>query len=317
VDCLAIENLLKRWAEDEGFDLAGIARVERPKTGRAFLTWLEMGDQAGMAYMARRVQERLDPALLLPGVASALCVAWRYAPLESAVSEEAPPGSLWTRVARYARGFDYHDFLKDRLDRLAARIRLEFPGCRTRVGLDTSPILERDLARRAGVGWVGKNTMLIHPRQGSYFLLGEILLTLSLEPDPPIEDLCGSCTACLEACPTGALPEPYRLDSRRCISYLTIEHRGALPEGAEGSLAGWVFGCDLCQEACPWNRKAPPVERPEAEVLTSRRGLRLVDLLSMDRAAYTETFRGSPLKRAKFEGLRRNAAALAGRAASA
>jgi len=299
---------LKRCAADEGFDLAGIARVERPATGPAFLAWLGRGDQAGMAYMARRVEERLDPARLLPGVRSALCVAWRYAPL---AGENDSAGELWPHVARYARGLDYHEFLKERLHRLAQRIRAEFPGCATRVGLDTSPILERDLAARGGLGWVGKNTMLIHPREGSYFLLGEILLTLDLESDPEITDLCGSCRACLDACPTGALAEPYRLDARRCISYWTIEHRGAFPAAVEETLAGWVFGCDLCQEACPWNRKPPPVDRPEAAVPARRRGLRLRDLLSMQPAAYAETFRGSPLKRAKLEGLRRNAAAIA------
>jgi epoxyqueuosine reductase len=302
---------LVSWALEEGFDLAGVAPLGPAANRDALRQWLERGDHAGMEYMARRVEVRGDPCLLLPGARSALCVALRYGP-----PSEEPEGDLWPRVARYARGRDYHDVLGEKLERLEARIAAEQPGARTRRYVDTGPILERDLAAAAGLGWIGKNTMLIHPREGSYFVLGEILTTLELGVDigpgpEPIADLCGSCTRCLEACPTGALSvdEPYRLDSRRCISYWTIEHRGDFPEGVGSALHGWVFGCDVCQEVCPWNRKPAPVGRSAFEVPPGRRELDLDGLAALDRADYVRLFKGSPMKRAKLEGLRRNAEA--------
>lgn len=301
---------LKAWAREEGFDRAGVASLEPSGPsphGDALRRWLDRGDEAGMEYMRRRVATRLDPATLLPGARSALCVALDYHPL---AGEPEPEGDLWPRVARYARGRDYHEVMGAGLRRLAARVRAAFPGCATRAYVDTGPLLERELGARAGLGAVGKNTLLLHPRAGSWFLLGELLLTLDLPPDVPLADLCGTCTRCLEACPTGALAEPYRLDSRRCISYWTIEHRGDVPPEARPLLADWVFGCDLCQEACPWNNGAAPVEadHPELRLPPERAALDLAALLRLDRESYVERFRGSPMKRAKREGLQRNAA---------
>jgi epoxyqueuosine reductase len=214
-------------------------------------------------------------------------------------------------VARYARGDDYHDFLKARLVALAARIRDAYPGAQTRVAVDTSAVLERDLAAGAGLGWIGKNTMLIHPRQGSWFLIGEIFTSLDLEPGDPMADRCGTCTRCLDACPTGAIPEPYRVDANRCISYWTIEHRGEIPVERRSGIGEWVFGCDICQEVCPFNRKPEaldPLAAPEFAVPERRRELDLAGLLGLERDQYVELFRGSPMKRAKLEGLQRNAA---------
>jgi epoxyqueuosine reductase len=307
----AAASLLKSWALEAGFDLAGVASLEPSTHGGAFRRWLDRGDHAGMAYMARRVELRLDPAAVLAGARSALCVGLRYAPL---ANEASTAGDLWPRVARYARGLDYHDVMGERLAALAERIESELGGD-TRWYVDTGPLLERELAARAGLGAVGKNTMLLHPEHGSYFLLGEILLTLDLAPDLPFADLCGSCTRCLDACPTGALPEPYRLDSSRCLSYWTIEHRGDFPGPVAAWVeeAGWVFGCDVCQEACPWNAAPRPVERPEFATPPGRRALRLADLLALTPEGYAETLRGSPMKRAKLAGLRRNAAALSSR----
>jgi epoxyqueuosine reductase len=301
--------LLKSWAVEAGFDMAGVAALEPSAHGEAFRRWLERGDHAGMEYMARRVELRLEPASVLPGAKSALCVAWRYAPH---ADDGVIAGDLWPRVARYARGRDYHDVMGDRLRALGRRVESAFAGVTTRAYVDTGPLLERELAARGGLGAVGKNTMLLHPEHGSYFLLGELLLTLDLAPDLPLADLCGSCTRCLEACPTGALAEPYRLDRTRCLSYWTIEHRGDFPPVTAPLVAegGWVFGCDICQEACPWNAAPAPVESPEFAVPGARRGLRLADLVEMSRKRYVELFRGSPLKRAKLDGLRRNAAAV-------
>ncbi len=310
---------LRRWALEEGFDRAGIASLEPSDQGAHLRRWVARGDHAGMEWIARRLEIREDPARLLLGSRSALCVALQYYPL---VGEDEPEGDLWPRVARYARGRDYHDVMGKRLKKLAARIGEAFPGCGTRPYVDTGPILERELAARAGLGAQGKNTQLLHPEVGSWFLLGELLLTLDLTPSEPVADLCGRCTRCLDACPTGALAEPYRLDSNRCISYWTIEHRGALPEAAREMLGDWVFGCDVCQEVCPWNQPTRPGGRreegptpgdhEELRLPPERAELDLVGLLALDREEYLERFRASPMKRAKLEGLQRNAAVAMG-----
>jgi epoxyqueuosine reductase len=281
-----------------------------------------------MEYLSRRLEARLDPKTILPGARSALCVALQYHPLSSEDGEGGEPeGDLWPRVARYARGRDYHDVMGERLKLLAGRIAAEFPGAESRPYIDTGPVLERGLAARAGLGVVGKNTNLLHPEGGSWFLLGELFLTLDLDPDLPLADLCGSCTRCLEACPTGALPEPFRLDSNRCISYWTIEHRGPLPAAAREMVGEWVFGCDVCQEVCPWN--AAPLggsagnagdagdagdigDRSELGLPPERAELDLARLLNLSREEYIPRFRGSPMKRPKLSGLQRNAAVAMG-----
>ncbi len=297
-------DLLRSWALEAGFHRAGVAELAASERGGAFRDWLARGEHAGMAYLERRLEERLDPARLLPGARSALVVALQYAPL----SAEEPGGDLWPSVARYARGADYHTWMGRRLAALAARIREAFPGCGTRPYVDTGPVLERELAARAGLGAAGKNTNLLHPEAGSWLLLGELLLTLDLAADPPVADLCGRCTRCLEACPTGALPEPYRLDANRCISYWTIEHRGAVPLPMRPELGDWVFGCDICQEVCPVNASAPPVEHEALDLPPARRALDLAGLLRLGREDYATRFRGSAMKRARLEGLQRNAA---------
>jgi|CXWL01.1.fsa_nt_gi epoxyqueuosine reductase len=301
---------LKSWALEAGFDRAGVALLEPSAQGEAYHAWLERGDHASMDWMARRIEERLDPRRLLPGARTALVVALQYAPL---AGEPEPVGDLWPRVARYARGRDYHDLFNERLGALKDRILEAFPGTGVRRAVDTSPLLERELAARAGLGVQGKNTLLLSRAGGSYFLLGELLLTLDLAPDPPIADLCGRCTRCLDHCPTGALAEPYRLDSRRCISYWTIEHRGEIPEDVRPELGDWVFGCDICQEVCPWNRRGgEPGDHPELALPPDRAELDLIGLLTLSRDGYTERFRGSAMKRAKLEGLKRNAAVAMG-----
>jgi epoxyqueuosine reductase len=311
-------ELLKGWALEAGFDRAGVASLEPSAHGDAFVRWLERGDLAGMGYLERRLEVRLRPAEIVLGVPggsggktarSALCVALQYHPL---AGEAEPTGDLWPRVARYARGRDYHDVMGERLRGLAARIAAEWPGVETRPYVDTGPVLERELAARAGLGVVGKNTNLLHRQGGSWFLLGELFLSLELAPDAAATDMCGRCTRCLDACPTGALPEPYRLDSRRCISYWTIEHRGELPPEARELVGDWVFGCDICQEVCPWNHRPAAADQREMGLPPERGALDLVGLLLMGRDDYVERFRGSPMKRAKQEGLQRNAAVAMG-----
>ena len=306
--------LLKSWALEAGFDRAGVARLEPLEHGEALVRWLARGDQAGMDYLARRVEVRVDPSQIFPGARSVLCVALQYHPLyqEDGEQQPEPSGDLWRRVARYARGRDYHDVMGERLRGLEERVRAAFPECETRRYVDTGPVLERELAARAGMGAVGKNTMLLHPEGGSWFLLGELFLSLDLDPDQPLADLCGSCTRCLDACPTGALAVPYRLDSNRCISYWTIEHRGALPEEARRMVGGWVFGCDVCQEVCPWNAEPAGTVHPEMELPPERGDLTLARLLLLPCEEYVERFRGSPMKRAKLAGLQRNVAVAMG-----
>jgi len=314
VDAGAAAEKIKGWARAAGFAAAGTASLGPAPTGAAYLRWLERGDQAGLGYLERNVELRLDPRGLLPGARSALVVALRYAPL--AGDADPPPGDLWPKVARYARGADYHELVWRRLEQVARRVEAEWPGTRTRVCCDTAPLLERDLAVRAGLGAIGKNTNLLHPRLGSYVLLGEMLTTLDLPGDPPLSDLCGSCSRCLEACPTGALPEPWRLDARRCISYWTIEHRGEIPEEIAPALGGWVFGCDACQEACPWNGGEPAADHPELRLPPERSELDLIGLLRLAPEAARPFFRGSPMLRPRPEGLRRNAAHALGASAS-
>jgi epoxyqueuosine reductase len=310
----ATADLLKTWALEAGFDRAGVARLDPLENGGAYLRWLSRGDQAGMGYMERRSETRVDPAQVFPGARSVLCVALQYHPLqrEDGERQPEPAGDLWRRVARYARGADYHEVMAERLKAVEARVREAFPDCESRRYVDTGPVLERELAARAGLGAVGKNTMLLHPQAGSWFMLGELFLSLDLAPDQPLADLCGSCTLCLEACPTGALAEPYRLDSNLCISYWTIEHRGPLRPEARRMVGGWVFGCDVCQEVCPWNAAPEGAVHPEMELPPERAELDLARLLRLSREEYVERFRGSPMKRAKLAGLQRNAAVAMG-----
>lgn len=296
----------RRLAIGCGFDRAGIAVLEPTAHADAYQAWLERGDQAGMEWLSRQLERRFDPRRIFPGARTAIVVALQYAPLEG---QDEATGDLWPRVARYARGRDYHKVMERGLRELARRLGELVPGATCRWYVDHGPVLERELAARAGLGWVGKHGLLLSRELGSWFLLGELFTDLDLAPDPPLADLCGSCTRCLDACPTGALPEPYRLDARRCISNWTIEHRGPIPEAMRERLAGWVFGCDICQEVCPWNAaRREPVEHPELELPARRRELDLVGLLRLRADEFMERFAGSAMTRPKLAGLQRNAA---------
>lgn len=286
-----------------GFDRVAIGPAGPPPHGAEFERWLDLGYAGTMAYLARGRAARLDPAALLPGVRSVIAVALSYNG-----SDEADG---WAPVARYARGRDYHELMRPRLEALGASLReLVGPDARWRVSVDTSAVLERDLAARAGLGWIGKNTNLLDQTLGSFFFIGIVLTTVELQMDAPVADRCGTCTACLDACPTQAFVAPYVLDARRCISYLTIEHRGPIAPELRPRVGEWAFGCDVCQTVCPWNRKAAPASDP---ALRAAAPLEPLDAwLGLDDAAFRRRFKGSALKRAKRSGLLRNAALVLG-----
>lgn len=303
---------LRAQARRLGFDLLGVAPpVPPPEAVRAYREWLGANYHGDMAYMARpdRVARREDPALILPGVRAVVCVAVNYYP----GNFPDGPGTSFGRISRYAWGADYHDWMLPRLEELAAFIRERAGGAaRHRAYTDTGPVLERALAARAGLGFIGKNACLIHPRFGSWLFLGEILVDVDLPfTGPPMLPRCGTCTRCLDACPTGALVAPYVLDARRCISYLTIEFRGEIPSDLRPRLRDWVYGCDVCQEVCPWNRFARPTAVADFLPASPDRAAPPLDnLLALDEEEFRRRFGGSPIARIGLERLRRNARAL-------
>jgi epoxyqueuosine reductase len=298
---LALTEAVKARALALGFERVAIGPADATAHAQQFTEWLAAGYGEGMDWIAESREVRLAPARLLPGVKSAVVVALHYGPREDDAS--------WDVVSRYARGADYHNVMRPRLHVLRDYLS-EAAGADCRASLDTSAVLERDLAAAAGLGWIGKNTNLIAPRAGSYFFIGTVLTTAELVPDGPVADHCGTCTACLDACPTGAFPAPWILDARRCLAYLTIEHRGDIVDALKPHVADWLFGCDVCQDVCPWNRKAPSAREtalgPGAPLEPLER------LLEMDDAAFRARFRGTALFRAKRAGLARNAALILG-----
>ncbi len=303
---------LKETARALGFDPVGIASASPAfEAEQRLQEWLAQSHAAGMTYLHRAQPRRGHPEDLLPGAKSVLCLAFNYYPGDRG----SYSGSrLSGRIARYAVGEDYHRILKNKLKHLEQWLcRQGGPETRSRSFTDSAPMFEREFARRAGLGFIGRNTHLIAPRYGSWVFLAEIVTNLELEPDPPLRAHCGTCTACLEACPTGALSESQGLDARKCISYWTIEHRGELDPSLQDRLEGWLFGCDICQEVCPFNRKArissEPLFLPGAGAGNQ---VALEEVLSIESdGSFRDRFARSPLLRAGREGLFRNALALA------
>jgi epoxyqueuosine reductase len=307
---------VKQRAAELGFALVGITGAEPfPVDEARILDWLRDGHNAGMAWMtAPRTRQSCHPDDLLPGARSLIVVAASYV---GEVPEARAEGTRG-RVARYARGQDYHDVLRARLLDLADGLRdLGGPETRSRVFVDSSPLPERAAAVRAGLGFVGKNTNLLTGKVGSWLLLGAVLTTVPLEHDAPVQRDCGQCRLCLDACPTGALPAPYLLDANRCISYLTIEHRGPLPIDLRPALGDHVFGCDICQDVCPWNRAERASGWPEFQGTAEAARPSLAGLLALDDAAFRERYRRTPVWRTKRRGLLRNAAVALGNVGSA
>ena len=312
---LTTEGIVNR-AHQLGFDLVGIVPLAPPTTLEHYQAWLARGYHGEMAYLARpdAIAKRSDLSLILPEVQSVVTVGANYTTgaLAAELSDD-PSGAIF---ASYAWGDEYHDWFASRLQRLAEFIQgLYGEPVAYRAYADTGPILERDLAVRSGLGFVGKNTNLIHPRLGSWLFLGELLLAVELRGTEPGSDrgTCGNCTRCLDACPTGALVAPYVLDARRCISYLTIELKGVIPREQRSLMGNRIFGCDVCQEVCPWNRRhARPTQEPAFQPRPGALAPGLVDLLALDAASFRARYRASPVLRAKRRGLLRNVAVALG-----
>ncbi len=303
-------ELIKRLAREVGFDLAGIAPAVTPTGYHSFLDWLNQGYAGEMSYLERRKEAYEHPRFVMSSVRSVLMLTLNY-------QTETPPEVTGTeaRVSRYAWGTtDYHKVIRKKLKQLSRLIREQYPDCETRGVVDTAPLLERDFAQLAGLGWIGKNTLLLNKREGSWFFLAGLLLSDELEYDEPQQTShCGTCTRCLEACPTDAFVEAGTLDARKCISYLTIELRDQpIPAELRPGMQDWMFGCDVCQDVCPWNRKAPISGEPAFQPVETFTPVDACELLTLDEAAFQERFQSTPMSRAHRAGLLRNAAIVLG-----
>jgi len=300
-----LSDALREQARVLGFELVGIAPATEADGFAHLEAWLDKGYAGEMSYLERHREARRHPRALLPEVRRVIMLGMSYA------NAPTPPSlANQGRVARYAQGPDYHEVIRERLNQLLDWLMLREPTCIGRGVVDTAPLLERDFARRAGLGWIGKNTLLIHPKRGSYLFLAALLVNLELPINEPFAPMhCGTCTRCLTACPTQAFPEPGVLDARRCISYLTIELRSAIPVELRESVGDWWFGCDVCQEVCPWNRRATPSGFPHDHEYES---IDMIALFALDEAGWRERFRATPMWRAKRNGMLRNAAIVLG-----
>ena len=292
---------IRVWAHELGFDDCRIAAAKRATHADTFLEWLDDGCHADMAWIERTPERRCDPREVLPGCRAVICLAMNYFPGRSPFPDDADGGY---RIARYAWNDDYHDLIVARLK--AFDERLATLGGTQRYYTDTGPVLERDFATDAGLGWSGKSTVQIHRRLGTWFFLAELLTTLDLTADAPFGDHCGKCTRCITACPTGAITRPHRVDARRCISYLTIEHKGDIPEAFRRAIGDRIYGCDDCLDACPWNRFAEMSREAAFHARGEVFRYRLRDFLALDDEAFRKLFARSPIKRIKRARFLRN-----------
>ena len=308
MDRISLTDELKSAASRLGFELLGVCPAVSPEGLSRFHEWLAAGYAGEMHYLPARGQAYAHPRYVLDGARSILMLALNYRTVEPA---ETQPGH--GRVSRYAWGADYHDLIRRRLDELAEFLRRQSATARVRAVVDTAPLLEREFAQMAGLGWIGKNTLLLNKHSGSWFFLAALLTDLELQYDrPDPADHCGTCRRCLDACPSGAFVDAYVLDARKCISYLTIESRQPFPRELRSSVGDWIFGCDICQEVCPWNHKAPTTDEPGLQPPKGQTSLDLVELFELDASAFRARFRHTPLWRSKRRGLLRNAAIVLG-----
>jgi epoxyqueuosine reductase len=295
-------QIVKKTALQMGFSFCGISKAEFLKSEAPKLeSWLEKDLHGSMQYMENHFEKRLDPTLLVPGAKSVISLMYNYFPSDEKISTQSP------KIARYAYGEDYHVVIKDKLFEMVSLLKHEIGEIEGRVFVDSAPVLERAWAAKSGLGWIGKNAMLINKQQGSFFFLAQIISDLELDADGPIKDFCGTCTACIDACPTEAIVDNRVIDSNKCISYLTIELKESIPSSFKNKMEDWVFGCDICQEVCPWNRFSKPHSENRFAPLDAFENLKLEDLLEITDDVFNLHFKKSALSRTKKAGLLRNA----------
>ncbi len=292
---------VKSLAQDLGFSFCGIAKAEFLEQEAPRLeAWLKRGYQGQMGYLENHFDKRLDPRLLVPGATSVVSLLYNYYPTYDLAHE----GNL--KVAKYAYGEDYHRVIKDKLKEFLDRLRESIGEINGRAFVDSAPVLERTWAARSGLGWVGKNSLLLNRSMGSFFFLAELILDLDLEADGPVKDYCGTCTACMDACPTDAIPEPYVVDGSKCISYFTIELKEEIPQEVKGKFENWIFGCDICQDVCPWNRFAKPHHEPRFEPSAELEKMSVRDWEEITEEVFSLLSKNSALERTRYAGLKRN-----------
>lgn len=299
-------RLLKDRARALGFDFCGVARAEFLEEEAPKLeAWLQQGKHGAMHYMENHFDKRLDPTKLVEGATSVVTLLYNYYP------EKELPQEGGYKIAKYAYGEDYHFVIKRKLRELLEYLQETIGEVHGRAFVDSAPVMERAWAERSGTGWIGKNSLLLTKQRGSFFFLAELIIDLELAYDGPVPDYCGTCTRCLDACPTDAITEPYVVDASRCISYFTIELREAIPESMQGTFADWIFGCDICQDVCPWNRHAQPHQEPAFAPHPALETMKQEDWHEITQEVFREIFKKSAVKRTKWEGLRRNIAFVA------
>ena len=296
-------QIIKSKARALGFDFCGIAKAEFLEEEASRLEqWLNQHMHGKMSYMANYFDKRLDPTQLVEGARSVISLVYNYYPDEDLAEEDN------YKIAKYAYGKDYHFVIKQKLKALLAWMQEEIGEIHGRAFVDSAPVMERAWAQKSGLGWVGKHSLLLNRQQGSFFFLAELIIDLALEYDGPVKDYCGTCTRCMDACPTDAIPEPYVVDGSRCISYFTIELKAQekIPEEFNGKFENWIFGCDICQDVCPWNRFSKPHREPEFLPDETMRTMKKKEWEEITQEVFNKVFKNSPLKRAKWEGIRRN-----------
>jgi epoxyqueuosine reductase len=292
---------IKKIASELGFSFCGISKAEFLEEEAPKLeAWLKRGYQGKMQYLESHFDKRLDPTKLVPGAKSVISLVYNYYPKK----DIAQTNNL--KIAKYAYGEDYHFVVKDKLKEFLQRIQDEIGEVSGRVFVDSAPVMERAWAKKSGLGWIGKNSLLLNRSVGSFFFLAEIILDLELEYDGPIKDYCGTCTACMDACPTDAIPQPYVVDGSKCISYFTIELKEEIPNEVKGKFENWVFGCDICQDVCPWNRFSQPNNEPRFQTQPDLEHMSQNDWKEITEEVFRKIFKKSAVKRTGFTGLRRN-----------
>ncbi|MFN4235247.1 MAG: tRNA epoxyqueuosine(34) reductase QueG [Bacteroidia bacterium] len=294
-------QLIKQKAKAIGFDFCGISKAtfleeEAPRLEK----WLKENRHGEMQYIAKNFDKRLDPRLLVDGAKSVISVLYNYYTDKKQIDVET------LKISKYAYGEDYHVVVKDKLYQLFEFIKEQFGEINGRVFVDSAPVMDKAWAKKSGLGWIGKNSNLINKQQGSFFFIGEIILDLELPEDGPIKDYCGTCTRCIDACPTDAIIEPYVVDGSKCISYFTIELKNEIPKDVKGKFENWIFGCDICQDVCPWNRFSMPHNEPRFEPQLSLLEMTKKDFENLTEETFNKVFKKSAVKRTKFNGLKRN-----------